>query len=405
MNDFALTKQNNSLVHIDPAAVAAGEAAKARIQSGYIMAYQKPRDPMESRDRILKACRRSEFAGKAEYSKPVGGKAIKGPSVRFAELALREWGNIMTEVTTLYEDDNIRRVRISVLDLETNAQFTRDIQIKKTIERRNKKGREDDLISERKNTSGDTVYILCATDEEMHTKESAWVSKVLRNEGLRLIPTDIIEEGMTEARKTVAKRATEDPEGEKKKILDSFSSIGISPKEIQKYIRHSLDTISPPELVNLRTVFQSIRDGESTWADYISEGGASDPEPINTDLFEKYVSEKKYIPEKLAEFIKLSANIQGKSEPEIKVMAQDHFEDFWGQFMKWQLKNTPKDAEPEKKGKGKAKAEKASESEMSPGICPNKGEVVPASYCFDCNQRPGCPIYPSSMMMGGGEKE
>ena len=150
--ELALTRSALPMMITDPAAVAAGEAAKARIQSAYIMAYQKPRDDMESRDRILKACKRSEFAGKAEYSKPVGGKSIKGPSVRFAELALREWGNIMTEVTTLYEDDAIRRVRVSVLDLETNAQFTRDIQIKKTVERKSKKGREDDLISERKNS-------------------------------------------------------------------------------------------------------------------------------------------------------------------------------------------------------------------------------------------------------------
>lgn len=399
LNGTALTTQNNSLIHIDPAAVAAGEAAKARIQSGYIMAYQKPRDPMESRDRILKACKRSEFAGKAEYSKPVGGKSIKGPSVRFAELALREWGNIMTEVTTLYEDDNIRRARIGVLDLETNAQFTRDIQIKKTVERRSKKGREDDLITERKNTSGDTVYILHATDEEMHTKESAWVSKVLRNEGLRLIPTDIIEEGMAEARKTVAKRATEDPEGEKKKILDSFSSIGISPKEIQKYIRHSLDTISPPELVNLRTVFQSLRDGESTWADYISEGTAPEPaEPPDTSLFDKLVSEKKYIPEKLAEFVGLSAKAQSKSEIEIKALAQDHFEDFWSQFMNWQMKQG------KSKGKAKADPKKTAIEAMAPGECPNKGEIMTEAFCNDFNQRPGCPVWPPGEMFQGGKE-
>jgi len=146
----------------------------------------------------------------------------------------------MTEVTTLYEDESLRRVRISALDLETNAQFTRDVQIKKTVERKSKKGREHEIISERKNSYGETVYILEATDDELYVKESAWVSKVLRNEGLRLIPTDIIEEGMAIARKTVADRVLQDPEGEKKKLLDAFSSLGISPKEIKKYIKHSV---------------------------------------------------------------------------------------------------------------------------------------------------------------------
>lgn len=342
MENFALKKSSLPLIISDPAAIAAGEAAKARIQSAYIMAYQKPRDPMESRDKILKACRRSEFAGKAEYSKPVGGRAIRGPSVRFAELALREWGNIMTEVTTLYEDDNLRRVRVSALDLETNAQFTRDIQIKKTVERRSKKGREDDFISERKNSQGYTVYILRATDEEMHTKESAWVSKVLRNEGLRLIPTDIIEEGMTEARRTVADRATKDPEGEKKRLLDAFSSLGIRPKELQKYIKHSLDTLAPHELVNLRSVYQSIRDGESIWADYIGELGEEKPETLDTSKFDSLIKNK-IVPNdgSFDRFLSMTALAQSINVNKLKVSAAADFENFWKAFEVWREKNCP----------------------------------------------------------------
>ncbi len=378
--ELSLTKKSAlPMMTIDPASVAAGEAAKARIQSAYIMAYQKPRDDMESRDRILKACKRSEFAGKAEYSKPVGSKFIKGPSVRFAELALREWGNIMTEVTTLYEDDGIRRVRVSVLDLETNAQFTRDIQIKKTIERRSKKGREDDFISERKNSYGETVYILRATDEEMHTKESAWVSKVLRNEGLRLIPTDIIEEGMAEARKTVADRATKDPEGEKKRVLDSFSSIGISPKEVQKYIRHTLDTISPAELVSLRAVYQSIRDGESTWADYIVDASdGNDKGNIDTSIFDReteIIIDKK----KLAEFLSLSAKTLGKTEDEIKSIAQNDIPDFLKQFTIWMEKTTPKKTTKKTEPKAKSKDEPTSDPPPEPpteGISSQKKKFV-----------------------------
>lgn len=98
---------------------------------------------------------------------------------------------------------------------------------------------------------------------------------------------------------------------------------------------------------------------------------AKDTEPIDTSLFDKLLKEKMYVPEKLAEFIKLSAGIQSKTEAEIKALAQDQFEGFWQQFMKWQLKNAPKEPEPEKKGKGKPKTEKASEVEMAPGECPN----------------------------------
>lgn len=263
----------------DPAAVAAAESVKARIQAAYVMALQKPRSELDARNNILRACKRTEFAGKAEYSKPIGGKKVTGPSIRFAELALREWGNMLSEVQTLFEDEETKRVRVSVLDLETNAQFSRDIQLKKTIERKSKKGRDDDVIGERKNTYGDTVYILRATDEEMYVKESAWVSRVLRNEGLRIIPTDIIEEGMQQSRATLSEKVYQDPDGEKKKLVDAFSSIGVRPKDLERYINHSLDTVSPAELINLRTMYQSIRDGETTWNDYVAESSTGNNEP------------------------------------------------------------------------------------------------------------------------------
>lgn len=279
---FGQKKSSIPMVYNDPAAVAAAESVKARIQAAYIMALQKPRSELDARDNILRACKRTEFAGKAEYSKPIGGKKITGPSIRFAELALREWGNMLSEVQTLFEDDDTKRIRVSVLDLETNAQFSRDLQLKKTIERKNKKGREDDVISERKNTYDQTVYILRATDEEMYVKESAWVSRVLRNEGLRIIPTDIIEEGMQQARATLSQKVYLDPEGEKKKLVDAFSSIGVKPKDLERFVNHSLDTLSPAEIISLRTVYQSIRDGETTWSDYTAESPTGG-EPLGND--------------------------------------------------------------------------------------------------------------------------
>ena len=86
-----------ALAHKDPAAIAAAESVKARIQSAYWMAVNRPRNVDSARAAILKECSRPAFAEKAEYSKPVGGKRIRGPSVRLAELALRLWGNVLTD--------------------------------------------------------------------------------------------------------------------------------------------------------------------------------------------------------------------------------------------------------------------------------------------------------------------
>jgi hypothetical protein len=349
-NNFPMVKSTMALTSVDPSAIAAAEAAKARIQSAYIMALQKPRNQAESRNRILMACKRTEFARRAEFSKPIGNTTyVKGPSIRFAELSLREWGNVMSEVQVLYEDDSMRRARVSVLDLETNTQFTKDIQIKRTIERRSKKGREDDVIGERKNSYSQTVFILRATDEEMYTKEAAWVSKVLRNEGLRLIPTDIIEEGLALARKTAAAEVYQDPEGEKKKLLDAFSGIGVKPSEIEKYLQHPVETVSPAELMALRSIYQSIKDGESTWFDYLADKQEGKAAPIQEAAAEYITTE----PDKpindfeaaiaketgkaveyhkwMDEFVTLCADGNGISEDEFKAQAVQDIP----KFMEW----------------------------------------------------------------------
>ena len=257
-----------ALTTTDPSAIAAGEAARARIQSAYIIAMNKPRNEDQARDRILEACKRPAFAERVEFSKPVANRTIKGPSIRFAELALREWTNIMADTQTLYEDDKVRRVRVSVLDLETNAQFCKEIQIRKTVERKNPKGHE--VISERENTKGETVYIVLATDDEFHNKEAALISKALRNEGLRVIPSDITDEALETARETLRNRDAQDPKAAKKKVFDSLSSIGIKPKDVEKYLKHSVDTLSPVELENLRGMYTAIKEGSASWAEYIN---------------------------------------------------------------------------------------------------------------------------------------
>jgi len=255
-----------SISPIDPAAIAAAEAVKARIQSAYVMAYQKPRGYDDARIAILDACRRPGFAAKVEYKKPIGKTFARGPSIRFAELALRIWGNVLAESQVIHEDEKARRIRVSVLDLETNSTFSKDIQISKTVERRNKQGR--DVLGERVNTNGEVVYIVRATDDELLTKEAAMISKAFRNEGLRLVPSDIVDEAIEVARKTMKDQFAKDPKEAKKKVLDAFAEIGIKPKDIEKYLLHPLDTVSPNELETLRGMYRAIRDGEATWAEY-----------------------------------------------------------------------------------------------------------------------------------------
>lgn len=266
------------IVYRDPSAIAAAESARARIEAAYIVAMNNKRDVDQARDRILHACKRPIFADRVQFAVLRGKKydkatgkwvdnIVHGPSIRFAELALREWGNIISDIQVLYEDDLVRRVRVMMLDLETNTSFSKEIQVIKTVER--KKAEDRDIMGERTNSQGQKVYIVRATDDEIYNKEAAMISKVLRNEGLRLIPSDIVDEAIEVARKTLSDRDKQDPDAAKKKVLDAFSEIGVKPRDLQQYLGHPTDTLNPKELEDLRSIYRAIKDGEARWADYI----------------------------------------------------------------------------------------------------------------------------------------
>lgn len=352
MNNIPATlSYQQAIMPVDPGAIAAAESVKARIQSAYVVAMQRPRSEEQARARILEACKRPEFASRVEYSKPVGNSKVKGPSIRFAELAVRSWGNINVETQVVYEDQQIRRVKVTILDLETNATFGKEIQIRKTVERKDGKGRE--IVGERTNTYGDKVFIVLATDDELHNKEAAQISKVIRNEGLRLIPQDIVDEALAIARKTLTDRDAKDPQAAKKSVMDAFSSLGIKPKELEKYLGHSLDTVTTSELADLRGVYSAINGGEASWADYVQP--KDEAEDINAKLNKSSGSKSDNHTTK--------ADMQAKRE---------------------RVKAGPEDAEPDSQ-------------QPSTVLCPRRqnsdGDNVEvlASVCASCPGRDDCP--------------
>src|SRR4051812_13196904 len=73
----------------ETASSALAAAAEAQVKAQYLVALNRPRDLDNVRSLLLKECERSTFAAAAIYSKPVGGKKVTGPSIRFAESAKR----------------------------------------------------------------------------------------------------------------------------------------------------------------------------------------------------------------------------------------------------------------------------------------------------------------------------
>jgi hypothetical protein len=261
------------------AAVAA--QARALVEARYVMAVQRPRDIDLVRVKLLNACKRPTFANAARYLKPVG-KGIEGPSIRLAEEAARCMGNIAVDIFAIYDDERRRVIRVTATDLESNVPYSKDVTFEKTVERNSVQDGQA-VIAQRIGSRGQRVFVVLATDDDILNKENALVSKALRTNLLRLVPGDILEEAMAQVYATLKDRAAKDPGAERKEVIDAFAHLNVMPDMLKEYLGHDIGTASPAEIVDLRSVYATIRDGEANWNEVMDhrrkERSAADTPP------------------------------------------------------------------------------------------------------------------------------
>lgn len=258
---------------VERSTTAAAAQAKAMVEARFIMALQRPRVIDEVRTRLLRACQRPGFAQMALYAKPVGRTTVEGPSIRFADEAVKCLGNVQVDEITVFENDDERHIRVEVCDLESNLAKSTTVLVKKTIERRQPRAGQE-VVSQRETSRGDIVYLLRASDDEVVVKQAALVAKARRNLELQLLPQDILEECVEAIKMTRRNRAARDPDAARKAILDGFDTLGITPANLERIVGHPLAQCSPAEVDTLRTIYATIRDGQATFADYIAQAEA-----------------------------------------------------------------------------------------------------------------------------------
>lgn len=296
-NGAAITTQGFAETAIKPYSETAASAIAAReeaeIQARYIMALRRPRDTENFRVALLKECKRPGFAEKAEYSRPVGKekdpdtgewkeKIAHGASVHFVRAALRLFGNNATESKVVFDSGQIQIHSVTVTDYETNVIYSKGIVVEKTMEKRGfkarggkiepPKGRE--IVGERANTDGDTVYTVVATPDEVLARSSNLLAKTERSLGEKLLPRDIVQECLAACRKTVDDADAQDPDAAIRKLIDAFAELSLKPTDLEEWLGHRLDRVTPAERKELRAIYTGIRDGETTWEEIME---AKDP--------------------------------------------------------------------------------------------------------------------------------
>lgn len=233
----------NEIAAHQTTALAEAQANKSvqEIQSALVIAKKFPRNEMQALMKILKSCERPFLAEQAMYAYPRGGQMVTGPSIRMAEVLAQNWGNISFGIREISQSNGVSEVEAFAWDLETNTQQTKIFSVPHI--RYTKKGTQ-------KLTDPRDIY-------EMVANQGA---RRLRACILGVIPGDIVDAALDQIQKTLS--TGEEPITDRiRKLAKAFNEFGVSVEMIEKRLGHNLDATIDQEIVSLRAIYKSLKDG------------------------------------------------------------------------------------------------------------------------------------------------
>lgn len=254
-NPFAAARANaaapSAAAHTDQ------QRAIAEVQAAMMIARANPRDPIAAMDRILNACQRPGLADAACYTYARGGTDITGPSIRLAETLAQCWGNLQFGIRELDQRGGESTVQAYAWDVETNTRREVLFQVPHVRYTRNATKRLEDPRD---------IY-------EMVANQGA---RRLRACVLAVIPGDVIEAAVAQCEATMKTTADCSPEAQTK-IVEAFSKYGVTREQIEKRIQRRLDAIQPAQVVALKKIYASLRDGMSSPSEWFEVAEAQAP--------------------------------------------------------------------------------------------------------------------------------
>jgi hypothetical protein len=234
---------------------AAAQREIAEVQASMTIAKRFPRNQAQALDRIIISCQRPTLAESALYSYARGGTEITGPSIRLAEAIAQQWGNLDFGIRELEQRNGESTVEAYAWDLETNTRQKKIFQVRH--KRYTKKGTYD-LTDPR------DIYELVANQG----------ARRLRACILGIIPGDVVEEAVNQCEKTLKAKADISPEAISK-MVKAFEGFQVSKEQIEARIQRKLESITAAQVVALRKIYNSMKDGMSKTGDWFEEISAA----------------------------------------------------------------------------------------------------------------------------------
>lgn len=231
--------------------------AIARTQSSFVIAKRFPRNEQESIRRITESCKRASLAKVGLYSYPRGGQTIIGPSIRLAEVLAQSWGNLdfgMRELENVEGMNGYSVVEAYCSDLETNVHQRRVFTVYHKMKLKN--GTSKRLTDPR----------------DVYEHVANYGSRRVRASILGVIPRDVVERAVEQIKETLRKGDGEPLIDRVNKMVLAFSDVGVSVEMIQKRVGHEVKDINQDELIELRAIYTSLKDGETKRKDWFELG-------------------------------------------------------------------------------------------------------------------------------------
>ncbi len=253
-------------------AVATGRVTQ-EVQAAMTIAKKCPRDETAAIERIRQACTRVRLAEQARYSYPRGGKKVEGPSVRLAEVMAQNWGNLDFGIVEVEQRQGESTMMAYCWDLETNTRQTKTFTVRHW---RDTRGGGHALSDAR------DVYEITAN----------MGARRMRACILGIIPGDVQDVAIEQCHKTLAGDSKEPVADRVRKMVAAFSEFSVNAEMIERKLGHKVDACDEYSLVDLRGIYQSLRDGMSKREDWFDVQTVEAVETHREQARQKYEAEQ-----------------------------------------------------------------------------------------------------------------
>ena len=264
------------------------------VQAAMVIAKKFPRDEVQSFNRIMRACQRKTLAEQAMYEYPRGGTKVTGPSIRLAEAMAQNWGNLDYGIIELEQKNGESQVMAYAWDLETNTRQTKIFSVPHI--RSTKKGNVA-LTDPR------DIYELVANQGARRVRACI----------LGVIPGDVIDSALVQCNATLLSDNGDKP------LIDLVrdaaalfqSDYGGTIQMLEKFIGCKSESFTMNDLIRLKRVYKSLKDGMAKREDYFEMIPDANPDDVDNPFEGKSTTGKAVA----ADEQKKAANKVTKKEP------------------------------------------------------------------------------------------